>query len=991
MRERKNFILFVFLLIANLNAQSLNRTFDEALKLYQNKNYTSAYELFKSIVTDNSLNDNEKSSAHYYAAECLVQLNQLDGAAAEFESFLKLYPLSSFRESVLYELGTIYYHNDEYRIARENLSTLIYEYPGSTYIGSAYYWIGESYSAQNKFIDAEENLKEAISRRDENNFITHSIYALGQLYEKTGDYNNAVSHYDELLTYYRNSPLAPRAQLRIGVCYFILKDYDSAVLELTDPQINNLSREEIVEAKYFIANAFVRLRDYKNATTIFEELLSDNYDSLLDNKINYSLAWIKFQKNEFSEAFKIFDDLSRVENDTIAIASLFWSGECKRYLGESVQANEIYDQFIKKYPSHPYAARAQLGKGTSYYSQNLSQEAESSLLRAVNSNDPYARGKAFTLLGELKLNQKLFSEARSNFQESVKLTSNVPDIYNRALLGLGVSEFFLSNYNDAVRNLELLKNRSRDFETDKTNFYLAESYLMRGEYSAAIKHYNQIRSGNEELRKPVIYGKAYSYFNLKDFPNAIYYFNDYATKYRTDQNVNDAKLRLADSYFGIKSFDKASQIYRELFANDRLISNDDQTYYQYSQSLFKAGRSNDAIEEFIKLQQKFPRSRFADASQYVVGWIYFQQNNFRAAIENYEKLLTKYPASSLKPIAYYSIGDSYYNLGDYEESINYYNRVLTEFPNTPYILDAVNGIQYAYLAKDQPDRAVSFIDQFVSANPSSKFGDQIFFKKGDIFYSSDDYNNAMIAYQEFIRRYPSSPLIPNAYYWIGKSAAFLKREAEAIDNFNRVLSINLRSDIGISAAIDLANIYTNKNDFTSAIKVLNSSIDAQPTSNQVPELLYLRAVAEIKSNNLEEAYKTLDQIVTYYEGSVFAAKAKIELSVLEISRKNYDNALILLKELAEKRLDDIGARAQYLIGLTYFEQNNMNDAIIAFVRVRSVFSGYDEWFTRSLLKLGDCYVKLNDKQQAREMYRAVINRHKTGELAQEANRKLKQL
>jgi TolA-binding protein len=991
MSTRKKFVLLIFLLIANLHAQSLNRTFDEALKLFEGKNYTSAYELFKTILTDNSTDSNEKSSAHYYAAECLVKLNQLDGAAAEFESFLKLYPLSSFRESVLYELGTIYYHNDEYRKARENLTALIYEYPESAFIGSAYYWIGESYSAQNKFIDAEENLKEAISRRDENNFITHSIYALGQLYEKTGDYNNAVAHYDELLTYYKNSPLAPRAQLRIGVCYFILKDYDSAVLELTDPQINNLSREEIVEAKYFLANAFVRLRDYKNATTIFEELLSDNYDSALTNKINYSLAWIKFQKNEFNEAFKIFDELSRVENDTIAIASLFWSGECKRYLGESVQANEIYDLFIKKYPSHPYAARAQLGKGTSYYSQNLSQEAESSLLRAVNSNDLYARGKAFALLGELKLNQKLFSEARSNFQEAVKLTSNYPDIYNRTLLGLGVSEFFLSNYDDALRNLELLKNRSRDFESDKTNFYLAESYLMRGEYSAAIKHYNQVSPSNDELRKPVIYGKAYAYFNLKDFPNAIYYFNDYVTKYRTDQNVNDAKLRLADSYFGIKSFDKASQIYRELFTNDILISNDDQTYYQYSQSLFKAGRSNDAIEEFIKLQQKFPRSKFADASQYVVGWIYFQQNNFRAAIENYEKLLTRYPSSSLKPIAYYSIGDSYFNLGDYEESINYYNRVLTEFPNTPYILDAVNGIQYAYLAKDQPDRAVSFIDQFVSSNPSSKFSDQIFFKKGDIFYSSDDYNNAMIAYQEFISRYPSSQLIPNAYYWIGKSAAFLKREAEAIDNFNRVLSINLRSTIGISAAIDLANIYTNKNDFSSAIRVLNSSIDAQPTSNQVPELLYLRAVAEIKSINLEEAYKTLDQIVTYYEGSVFAAKAKIELSVLEIDRKNFDNALILLKELAEKRLDDIGARAQYLIGLTYYEQNNMNDAIIAFVRVRSVFSGYDEWFTKSLLKLGDCYVKLNDKQQAREMYRAVINRHKTGELAQEANRKLKQL
>lgn len=991
MSIRKKLFFLILFAIINLHAQVTNSKYDSAMKLFEDKNYTAAYELFKSIEANNQSNDLEKSSSHYYSAECLMNLNQFAGAAAEFESFLKQYPLSSFKEHVLYKLGTIYYHNNEYRKARENLFALINDYPYSVYTGSAYYWLGESFAVENKFIDAEENFKEAISRRDNNSFITNSIFSLAQLYERTGDYTSAVTHYDELLTFYKNSPLAPKAQLRIGVCYFILKDYDSAVLELTDPLINNLTKEELIESKYFLANSFMRLKDYKSALSIFGELLTDSNDQTLNNKINYSIAWIKFQQNSFDEAFKLFDNLSKVENDTISISSLFWSAECKRYNRELEQANLIYDQFLKKYPNHQFASRAELGKGTSFYSKNLSKDAESSLYKAVNSNDPYSRGKAYALLGELKLNQKLFEEAKNNFQESIKLTANLPNIYLRSLLGLGVSEFYLNNYDNAIKNLEAIKSRDKVFETDKTNFYLAESYLMRGEYSAAIKHYNQISGDNNELRKPIIYGKAYAYFNMKDFPNAIYYFNEYVSKFRNDQNINDAKLRLADSYFGIKNFDKASQIYRELFSSDRLISNDDQTYYQYCQSLFKAGRSNDAIEEFIKLQQKFPRSRFADASQYVVGWIYFQQNNFRSAIDNYEKLLSNYPNSSLKPIVYYSIGDSYFNLGDYDASINFYGRVLTEFPNTQYILDAVNGIQYAYLAKDQADEAVRFIDQFVERNPNAKFSDQIFFKKGDIYYSSDDYEKAIVAYQEFIQKFPSSAQVANAYYWIAKSASFLKRDSEAIENFNRVISISTKSDIGISAAVDVSNIYLSKNDFVSAIKVLNNSIDAQPTSNRVPELLYLRAVAEIKSANLDDAYKTLDQIVSYYEGTVFSAKAKIELSKLEINRKNYDNALILLKELSEKRLDDIGAQAQYLVGQIYYEQNNINDAIIALVRVRSVYSGYDEWYTRSLLRLGDCYVKLNDKQQAREMYRAVINRHKTGELAQEANRKLKQL
>ena len=73
------------------------------------------------------------------------------------------------------------------------------------------------------------------------------------------------------------------------------------------------------------------------------------------------------------------------------------------------------------------------------------------------------------------------------------------------------------------------------------------------------------------------------------------------------------------------------------------------------------------------------------------------------------------------------------------------------------------------------------------------------------------------------------------------------------------------------------------------------------------------------------------------------------------------------------------------------EQDKIVDAISAFVRVRSVFSGYDEWYTKSLLKLGDCYTKLNDKAKAKEMYQAVVKRHPQDELGKEARDKIKKL
>jgi TolA-binding protein len=110
-----------------------------------------------------------------------------------------------------------------------------------------------------------------------------------------------------------------------------------------------------------------------------------------------------------------------------------------------------------------------------------------------------------------------------------------------------------------------------------------------------------------------------------------------------------------------------------------------------------------------------------------------------------------------------------------------------------------------------------------------------------------------------------------------------------------------------------------------------------------------------------------------------------------MSRGEYAKAEDLFMTLGETRMDDIGAQAQFLYGVVLFDQDKINDAISAFVRVRSVFSSYGNWYARSLLKLGDCYTKLNDKRNAREMYRAVIKNHPQDELGAEARKKLNQL
>jgi TolA-binding protein len=987
----KKYIILIFLIFLTIHAQSNTDNYDTALEAYKNHDFGTAYQLFKSISSENSLEKEKLVSIKFYIADCLVNLNQLDGAASELEEFLDNYKFSNYREAALYKLGTVYYKNAEYRRSRERLSLLLNEYPLGAYTGSANYWIGECYFAENKYVEAEEYLKEAIAQKNTNKFIENNIFSVARLYEKTNDYNSAVANYDELLAYYKDSPLALKAQLRIGICYFNLKQYDSAILEFTDPFIQKLPLDELTDSKFFLANAYMRLKQYSDATRIYKELLANLKDESYREKINYSLAWVSFQQNKYDDAYLIFKALSEESSDSMKAISFFWSGECKRYLGDINGANEIFKEFIAKYPDNKLASRAQLGMGALVLNQSNSNDGEKALLNAALSGDVSTRGKAYTLLGELRLNKKKYEEAKKYFSQALQLTSARTDLNYRARLGMAVSSYYLNNYDVSIKNLEDLRELTKQFESSKVNFYLAESYFYKDKYSTAIKYYNLISSAPEEIVKESILGKAYSYFNLKDFQNAAFYFNDFISKYKNDLIVPEAKLRLADSYFGTKKFDKASAVYKELFSKEKTALNNDLAYFQYGQSLFKSGNSDAAIEAMLNLQKKFPRSKYADQAQYIIGWINFQQNKYKGAVDNYNLLLNKYPKSVLCPVVYYSIGDSYFNLGNYDSSIIYYSKVISDYPGTQYVFDAVNGIQYAYVAKNEPDKAIGYIDRFLAANPNAKTGDQIFIKKGDLYYSIGKFEKAITSYKDFISKYPSSSLVASAYYWIGKSDANMKNESDAINNFQAARQRAAKTEIGISSAIELSSIYAVKKQYGSAAGILKEAIDAQPSSNRVAELLYLQGIYLEKDNKQTEAYSIFDRIINNYEGSLFVAKAKVELGIIELQRNNYEKAQSYLKEVGENRLDDIGAQAQYLYGLSLFDQNRMDEAISAFVRVRSVFVAFDEWYTKSLLKLGDCYVKMKDNKQARELYKAVLSRHQNDEYSKEAKKKLNQL
>ncbi|MBU1100064.1 MAG: tetratricopeptide repeat protein [Bacteroidetes bacterium] len=960
------------------------------MKSFHAQSYSVAYSVFQNLIISETSDGISKEIASFYSAECLLGLDQIDGAIPAYTQFIENYKNSGMRGLALFKLGVLQFKAGNNKKSIETLVSLIKQYPGSEYSGNAYYWIGEAFSAEGKLSEAKEYLHKSIDADEQKLYIDYKLFALSKIYENNGEYKDAIIYYDRILSEFWDSELAPLAQLRIGICHYKLGDYNSAVLELSDSIIGSLSDEVRNQADYLLADSFFKLEEYQEAKKVYDDILGKDRNRH-DDELRYGSGWVSFQMHDYDKAYQVFKSLSESANDTLAASSLYWSAECKRYSGEKDLSMNILEKYLNKYPKHYLVPTAMFNIGIIYYQKENYARAEEYLIPVTQSSNNSIKSKAYNLLGELRLTKKDFEDAHDYFLRAVDLSKNDVNLLNRSKVGLGITYYYLNEYEKSINTLNEVNSKYQSFEKDKVNFYLAESHFIMANYEVALRHYLRVYSEDALINKQTLYGKAYTYYNLKDFSNAAYYFNEYSQAYRSDKYYTDVRLRLADCYYGLKDFDRASNIYDSLFNRERKNVDNDFAYFQYGQALFKSGKYSKAIDEFASLQKRFPRSKYSDDSQYIIGWIYFQQKDYENSIQSYTDLFNKYPKSPIRPITYYSIGDAYFNLGEYDLAVVNYRKILEEYPNTQYVYDAINGIQYCYMTQDTPEKAVDLIDRYISSNSESEFRDQVLFKKGDIYFSIGEYDKSQNAYKEFLRTFPQSKLVPNAHYWIGKCEQIKGSTEGALSNYYYVYNNFLNSEYGVSAVLEIGNIKTELDDLDEVLRIYNHSIEQLPGTSRLPELMYNKGLALIAKGDHKNAYKTLQEITQFFVESVFTEKSKIKLGVLELQNERYDNAEIYFSEVGENRTDDIGAEAQYYYGLTLMKKEEINDAITIFVRVRSVFPGYDEWYTKALIGLGDCYVILGDKKEAREMYRAVLKRHSDDDYSTIVKEKMKQL
>jgi TolA-binding protein len=267
--------------------------------------------------------------------------------------------------------------------------------------------------------------------------------------------------------------------------------------------------------------------------------------------------------------------------------------------------------------------------------------------------------------------------------------------------------------------------------------------------------------------------------------------------------------------------------------------------------------------------------------------------------------------------------------------------------------------------------------------------DRIALAKADAFIANGSHEEAIAEYQSFLARFPGSSLRADAEFELAKAYEAAGHTEKAISSFWKLGEAEPPHPRGEEALLKAGLLLTQHEEYEKAQSAYDQLLASSNNAAITGKAHYEKGRAYLLSGDNTEAQRQFEQTVKEYQGTAEADRAVIGLGMVDLERGNVVAARERFNEIVRKRTDDVGAEAQYQIGVSFAREEEYREAVTQLLRVRYVYPAATDWIALSYLSLGECYEKLSETDKAREAYEMVLNTHKKDVMGKRAGERLK--
>lgn len=871
------------------------------------------------------------------------------------------------------------------------------------------FWLANSLLLTGNADAAQAEYSEIIADSS-SEFADDARYAVAQIVEDRDRNDDALDIYSSLIRDYPRSNVIASANIRAAQCLIRRREYSNALTRLTVAE--ELLKEKIEEndaraqVQYLRGEALHALGLYDGALKEFERVyIVRTVEQELRHRARFGAGLATMAQKRWSEAVVLFDsvicDSATVSSNTLSAARLFkalalkWNSS-RREASQLLQSCARDERFV-------FPERALLELGQLLYEDGVYDSAKVYLHKAVlQCNDAVTEIRSLLLLASMHMESREWLEARTCYDKAeIKLKRTSHDVLPRKnvfedeiQMKRGIAHHEDAKHREAISDLtSYLSRHPSDAGADEALFWLSETFFKAQLLKNAIESYRKLvmNFAASLRREEALYGLGWSLFKMREFDSSGAVFANLLAEFPQTRFAGDVYVRKGDALYLTKKYADASKEYRSAAALIPQGELNEYATFQVGQSLYRAKEYKASVQELQAFLREHPSSTFSDHALYTIAYTYSLQEKHADALQAFELLTRTYPRSELVPAALYYAANAQYATGDYEDAVQRYRSLMGLYPTTFYGIEALRGLQESLSLLGRNDEAIDVGKAYVKANPDGNVQEQISMKTIEIFMRKGDYGNAAKEYQDFLKKYPDSDLSAEAMFLLAKSQMGLGDMDAARQTLTLLHSKYEQSDFASQGIMQLALLELKRANVTRADSLFDLVVKKYSATELAAQATYEQANLAMGRGDTTRALGLYAAAGQMNLGE-YSHQSMYRLAMFYRSGNKDDSSRAYFRAVAVKSDNtSLAAECVYRIGESYLSLRDYSNAMTSFDEVRRSFDGIEDWYTLSLIGLGECYEKTGSTDKAREIYQTVIILHPEDDYGTTAQSRLKRL
>jgi tetratricopeptide (TPR) repeat protein len=878
--------------------------FDLAKYEYNKGKYSKAVKSFLDV-KEYKLSEKDKIEYEFMLAYSYLMTEKNDKAITLFYKIKD--KDSDYKIPSLYYYSHLEYLNKNYKTALEGFNFVIED---SRFVDIALFYIAKIHYHLGEYEVAIKRAKAILDRGSE--IQKKELFRIiGESYLSQKKYSNAITY----LLKYKNlaKSLSRSESYNLAFAYYKTNELEASVKYFKDAA---KADDEMAQNSYFfIADAYLKLKNYEEARDAFRLAMQMDYDKQIKEDSHFNFAKLSYQlrplKDMDNEMKPLMDFINEYPN--------------------SRKLDEAYSVLIDAFTN------TRRYKETLKYIEKLNEKTPSIL--AVKQNISLNRGIELYNNHNYKLSIKYFKQA-------FKLQDYNKEIAAKAIFWEGDAYYQLKRYNTSLKKYKSFQVQPGAFGTKEFNM----SY----------------------------YNIAYAYFKLKKYSESIPWFQKFLDNNENNQSelLADAYLRLGDCYFLGKNYSDANRFYKGVQALN--TDKKDYAMFQSGITFGLSSAYKAKILQMKSLLTEFPKSAYADDALFELGKTYIILRDSKSAIASYNRLYQDYNYSKFAPKAKLQLGLIYYNKQNYNSALNHYKEVISKYPKTNYSKSALMSIKNIYTDVNKPNEYIAFVEgnedlEDISVSEKEK----LFYDAAERLYAEDKFAEAAEAFSRYNKAFPKGLFVLKSHFFAGESYYEINNFTDALEAYEYVVEIP--NNEFLYTAIKKSAIICAKDSVPDKVVKYYGLLEQNSENKKdifVSRVGLMRAFNDL--DKADKAREYAEKVLKLEKVSVkLKIEANKILAQSYEKEKDIDNMMKTYKELTKYIDTQAGAEAKYKIIKFNFDNELYELAEKECFDFAQKNTSQRYWLAKSFIVLSNIYLKQDNAFQAKATLKSILNNYKS--------------